>query len=143
MKRLYRYGAWSAINAVKRRRSAAWPGYTLVPEICGGRPRRFHKSWNCAGSLATGPRSRNSDSPEARASGLVPHPRFGGNSLRGLQASQPFPLVLVINGRESTTPRLHCTHGEEESLGVVGTEVVFDSQRIGGYSPLDFPSSVA
>ena len=36
--------------------------------------------------------------------------------------------------------RLYGAHGKEESLGVVGPEV-FDSQRVGGYSPLDFPPS--
>ena len=63
----------------------------------------------------------------------------GGTSLHGLQASQPFPLVPVIKVRRAAPRELLRAHGEEEGSGRGGAQKVFDSQRAGGYSPLDFP----
>jgi hypothetical protein len=77
------------------------------------------------------------DSPE-RERGLVLTPGRG-TSLHSLQARKPFTLVRVINRVGGhCLDRLYGADDDEESLGVVGPEV-FDSQKAGGYSPLDFP----
>jgi hypothetical protein len=84
--------------------------------------------------------SGRSDSPGARARGLVLTLGRGHFSPQP-QTSQPFTRVRVINCLGGhRRERLHGAHGKEESLDVVGPEV-FDSQRVGGYSPLDFPPS--
>ena len=74
-----------------------------------------------------------------RARGLVPHPRSGA-LLSTASRPRNLSLSCALSRSGRATPReLLRAHGEEEGSGRGGPRKVFDSQRAGGYSPLDFP----
>ena len=78
-------------------------------------------------------------SPGGRAHGLRPSPSVGGTSLHRLQASQPFPLVRVIKVRRAAPREAPPCSRRGGGIWAWWARKVFDSQRAGGYSPLDFP----
>lgn len=62
-----------------------------------------------------------------------------GSTLYGLQSSQPFPLVHVSRVRRQRPGRLPACSRRGGGIWARGAQKMFDSQRTGGYSPLDFP----
>jgi hypothetical protein len=76
-----------------------------------------------------------------RTPGARPSLSVGGHFSPRLQASQPFPIVHVLKSGGSAERGSHCAHGEEEGSGRGTARKMFDSQKVGGYSPLDFPPS--
>jgi hypothetical protein len=66
------------------------------------------------------------------------HPR-SGTPLLGLEASQSFPPMRVIQVRSAATEAETCSRGGRVQCWAGSAWRVIDSENAGGYSPLDFP----
>ena len=142
-------GKSSAVTVGSRGRlSSKWPDRQEV-QVAGRRP--VASGWS---SIATGGSGPTIDSPvswrldsalggrtpPSASVGLVPHLRRGHCSPQPPGPRNLSRSCALSMGWRAPPREAHGAHGEEESLGVVGPEVI-DSQRAGGYSPLDFPPS--
>ena len=66
-------------------------------------------------------------------------PTLRGHCLRGLQAAQPFQVVRVIKVRTGVREINRALRAGGAMIGPGVPGKVIDSQRVGGYSPLNFP----